>query len=43
MSTKILTGEAPVERDNAAEVVAGVDAALNDVLVELVRWTVSRI
>ena len=43
VSTRILTGEAPVERDSAASVVAGVDAALNDVLIELVSWTVKRI
>lgn len=43
VSTKILTGEAAVEQDNAADVVAGVDAALNDVLVALVRWTVGQI
>jgi cholesterol transport system auxiliary component len=43
VSTKILTAEAPVTKDSAAGVVAGVDTALNEVLVELVSWTVGRI
>lgn len=43
VSSQILSAEAPVEKDRAASVVAGVDAALNEVLVELVSWTVSRI
>jgi cholesterol transport system auxiliary component len=43
VSTKILSAEAPVEKDNAAGVVAGVDAAMNEVLVALVSWTVGRI
>ena len=43
VSTKILTAEAPVTKDSAAGVVAGVDTALNEVLVELVSWTIGRI
>ena len=43
VSSKILTAEAPVIKDSAAGVVAGVDAAMNEVLVELVTWVVGRI
>lgn len=43
VSSKILTAQAPVARDSASGVVAGVDAALNEVLVDLVSWTVGRI
>jgi cholesterol transport system auxiliary component len=43
VSTKILAAEAPVTKDSAAGVVAGVDTALNEVLVELVSWTIGRI
>lgn len=43
VATRILTGEAPVARDEASDVVAAVDAALNQVLVELVRWTVGKV
>jgi cholesterol transport system auxiliary component len=43
VATKILTGEAPVERDTAVAVVAGVNAAMNDVLIDLVRWTLGRV
>ena len=43
VSSKILTAEAPVANDSAAGVVAGVDAAMNEVLVGLVSWTIGRI
>jgi cholesterol transport system auxiliary component len=43
VSSKILTAEAPVAKDSAPAVVAGVDAAMNEVLVDLVSWTVGRI
>lgn len=43
VSTRVLTGEAVVGDDDAADVVAGLDAALNEVLVELVRWTTSKV
>ena len=39
VSTRTLTGSAPVEAATATAVVAGLDAALAEVLVELVRWT----
>lgn len=41
VAVKTLTGDAPVAQDTAEGVVAGVDAALSQVLVELVRWTLS--
>ncbi len=41
VATRTLTGDAPVKDDTAAGVVAGVNAALSDVLVDLVRWTLS--
>lgn len=43
VATRVLTGEAPVGADDATGVVAAVDAALNEVLVSLVRWTVSKV
>ena len=39
ISTRTLTGNAPVHGNTATEVVAGLDAALAAVLVDLVRWT----
>ncbi len=39
VSTRTLTGNAPVNGATATAVVAGLDAALAEVLVELVRWT----
>ena len=41
VAVKTLTGDAPVQADTAEAVVAGVDAALSAVLVELVRWTLT--
>ena len=41
VAVKTLTGDAPVSEDTAEAVVAGVDAALSNVLVELVRWTLT--
>ncbi|WP_421722986.1 ABC-type transport auxiliary lipoprotein family protein [Bauldia sp.] len=41
VAVKTLTGGAPVVGDTAESVVAGVDAALSEVLVELVRWTLT--
>jgi cholesterol transport system auxiliary component len=43
VSSKILSADAPVTKDNAANVVAAVDAAMNKVLVDLVSWTIGRI
>lgn len=43
VSTRVLTGRAPVMRDDAADVVAALDAALNEVLADLVRWTVGKV
>jgi cholesterol transport system auxiliary component len=42
-ATRKLVGEAPVGRDDAKEVVAGLNAAMDQVLVELVNWTVSQV
>ena len=41
VATRTLTGDAAVMENTAAGVVAGLDAALSQVLVELVRWTLS--
>ncbi|MCB1487699.1 MAG: membrane integrity-associated transporter subunit PqiC [Bauldia sp.] len=41
VATRTITGDASVSEDTAEGVVAGVDAALSQVLVELVRWTLS--
>ena len=41
VTAKVFHGEAPVADDTAEDVVAGVDAALAEVLIELVRWTLS--
>lgn len=41
VAAKVFHGEAPVADDTAEDVVAGVDAALAEVLIELVRWTLS--
>ena len=41
VATKVFTGSAPVAKDNATAVVAGVDEALANVLVSLVRWTLT--
>jgi cholesterol transport system auxiliary component len=43
VAQRVLTGSAPVYRDDARNVVAALDAALNQVLVELVSWTVSKV
>jgi cholesterol transport system auxiliary component len=43
VANRKIVGEAPVGRDDAQDVVAGLNAAMDQVLVELVRWTVSNI
>jgi len=43
ISNRVFTGEAPVEKDNAASVVSGLNSAISQVLVNIVRWTVTRI
>jgi cholesterol transport system auxiliary component len=43
ISAKVFKGESAVEDDKAEDIVAGVDAALKKVLVDLVRWTLSAI
>ena len=41
VAVRTLTGDAQVHGDDAEAVVAGVDAAMSQVLVELVRWTLT--
>jgi len=41
VATRTLTGDAAVAANTPDAVVAGLDAAMSQVLVELVRWTVS--
>jgi cholesterol transport system auxiliary component len=43
VATKVFSSEAPVAANTAPEVVAGVQAALDKVLVALVRWTIGQI
>jgi cholesterol transport system auxiliary component len=43
VATKTLTSQTEVVSDDAPHVVAAVDTALNEVLVELVRWTVGNV
>ena len=43
VATRTLTGDAAVMENTAAGVVAGLDVALSQVLVELVRWTLSAV
>jgi cholesterol transport system auxiliary component len=43
VSNRVFTGEAPVAKDNAASVVEGLNAAISNVLINLVRWTVTRV
>jgi cholesterol transport system auxiliary component len=43
IAAKVFKGESGVENDEAADIVAAVDAALRKVLVELVRWTLATI
>jgi ABC-type uncharacterized transport system auxiliary subunit len=43
VSTRVLSGEVPVAEDEPEEVVAALDAALSEVLVDLVRWTVGKV
>jgi cholesterol transport system auxiliary component len=43
VSNRVFTGEAPVAKDNAASVVDGLNAAISKVLVDIVRWTVTRV
>jgi cholesterol transport system auxiliary component len=41
VATRTITGDAAITENTAAHVVAGVDAAMSQVLIELVRWTLS--
>ncbi len=41
VGTRTITGDAAVAANTPDDVVAGLDAAMSQVLVELVRWTVS--
>jgi cholesterol transport system auxiliary component len=43
VATRTITGNAPVTANTATAVVAGLDAALAEVLVELVRWTLKTV
>ena len=43
VAAKLFSAAVPVEADSAAAVVASLDAALNQVLVDLVQWTLSRV
>jgi cholesterol transport system auxiliary component len=43
VSNRVFTGEAPVAKDTAAAVVDGLNAAISRVLVDIVRWTVTRV
>lgn len=43
VATRTLTGNAPVTANSAEAVVAGLDAAMAEVLVELVRWTLKAV
>lgn len=43
VASRTLTGEAAVARDDAEDVVAALNAALGEVLVDLVRWTVGKV
>ncbi len=43
VANRVFTGEAPVTKDNAAAVVKGMDGAMTKVLIDLVRWTITRI
>jgi cholesterol transport system auxiliary component len=39
VATRTITGDAAVAANTPDDVVAGLDAALSQVLIELVRWT----
>ena len=41
VATRTLTGDAPVSASTSVDIVAGLDAAMSQVLIELVRWTLS--
>ena len=43
VATRKFVGEALVGRDDAKDVVAGLNAAMDQVLVELVGWTISQV
>jgi cholesterol transport system auxiliary component len=43
VATRTLIGDGTVRKDDAVDVVAGLDAAMSGVLIELVRWTLSAI
>jgi cholesterol transport system auxiliary component len=41
IGTRLFTGVAAVRADTAEDVVAGLDAALDSVLIQMVRWTLT--
>ena len=41
VAVKVFDGAAAVTQDDAGHVVAAINAALDQVLIELVRWTVT--
>lgn len=43
VATRVLSGAVPVARDDAPNVVAALNAALDQVLVDLVTWTVGEV
>lgn len=43
VASRVLTGQTAVVSDAAPDVIAAINAAMNDVLVELVRWTIGRV
>lgn len=43
VATQVLAGEAPAAQDNAQGVVAALNQALDQVLIELVQWTVNKV
>lgn len=43
ITNRVFVGEAPVDKDNASSVVSGLNSAISQVLVNIVRWTVTRI
>jgi len=43
VATRVLSAEAPVGNDDVEDVVAALNAALDQVLIDLVRWTVEKV
>lgn len=43
LASRVLTGQTAVVPDNASAVIAAVNAAMNEALVELVRWTIGNV